>query len=36
MFQLNNLINKNIINKENDYNNNNNYLLETDDWLGDR
>lgn len=31
MFQLNNLINKNIINKEND-----NYLLETDDWLGDR
>jgi hypothetical protein len=35
MFQLNNLINKNIINKEND-NNNNNYLLETDDWLGDR
>jgi hypothetical protein len=34
MFQLNNLINKNIINKENDYNNN--YLLETDDWLGDR
>lgn len=32
MFQLNNLINKNTINKEND----NNYLLETDDWLGDR
>jgi hypothetical protein len=32
MFQLNNLINKNTINKENDIN----YLLETDDWLGDR